>query len=94
MRARRDPKIRVWLQEIDEPIEIQTNRLDWIAVTTDVNNPRPLDMMAQVAHRALMRIGHDVPRHYLLFCEKCLDGNVEEIEEGDPEALDPTRTDQ
>lgn len=91
MRARRDPKLRIWLLDQDDPIDIQTSRLDWVAVTTDVNNPRPLDMMCQVAHRALIRTGHDVPSSYLLFLEKCLDGNPEELTAGDAEMMDPTQ---
>lgn len=92
-RKPRDPKLRIWLQDVEEPVEVQTNRLDWVAVTTDVNNPRPLDMMCQVAHRALIRLHHDVPTSYFLFLEKCLDGNPEEIEAGDPEMMDPTQKD-
>lgn len=93
MRPRRDPKLRIWLIEVEEPIEVQTSRLDWVAITTDVNAPKPVDMMCQVAHRALLRTGHDVPTSYFLFLEKCLDGNPEEVEKGDPEAMDPTQMD-
>lgn len=90
MRPRRDPKIRVWLIDKDDPIDIQTSRLDWVAITMDPANPRPLDMLCQVAHKALQRTGHDVPNSYLLFLDKCLDGNPEQLDEGDTEMLDPT----
>jgi hypothetical protein len=91
MRARRDPKLRIWLIDQDEPIDIQTTRLDWVAVTMDPNSPKPLDMMCQVAHRALLRTHHDVPTSYFLFLEKCLDGNPDQLEGGDPEMMDPTQ---
>lgn len=92
MRARRDPKLRIWLIDKEDPIDVQTNRLDWVAITMDPNNPRPLDMMCQVAHKALLRTGYDVPQSYLLFLDKCLDGNPEQLEGGDPEMMDPTQT--
>lgn len=94
MRGRRDPVLRIWLIDKDDPIDIQTSRLDWVAITMDPNNPKPLDMMCQVAHRALLRTGHDVPQHYLLFLEKSLDGNPEQLEEGDAELMDPTQQDR
>lgn len=90
-RARRDPMIRVWLIDRDDPIEIQTSRLDWVAITMDPAAPKPLDMLCQVAHKALLRTGYEVPQHYLLFLDKCLDGNPEQLEGGDPELLDPTQ---
>jgi hypothetical protein len=93
MRPRRDPKIRVWLIDREDPIDIQTNRLDWVAITTDVNAPKPFDMMAQVAHKALLNRNYDVPASYFLFLDKCLDGNPEEVTGGDPESMDPTQKD-
>lgn len=90
MRPRRDPKLRIWLIDKEEPIDIQSSRIDWVAVTMDPNNMKPLDMMCQVAHRALLRTGYDVPTSYLLFLDKCLDGNPEQLEGGDPEMMDPT----
>jgi len=91
MRGRRDPKMRIWLIDKEDPIDVQTSRLDWVAVSMDPNNPKPLDMMCQVAHRALLRTGHDVPSSYLVFLDKCLDGNPEELTPGDAEMLDPTQ---
>lgn len=93
MRGRRDPKLRIWLIDQEEPIDIQTSRLDWVAITMDPASPKPLDMMCQVAHRALLRTHHDVPNSYFLFLEKCLDGNPEQLEGGDPEMMDPTLPD-
>jgi len=90
-RRRRDPKIRVWLIDVEEPIDIQTSRLDWVAVTMDPASPKPLDMLCQVAHKALLRTGHDVPTSYLVFLDKCLDGNPDQLDEGDTEMLDPTQ---
>lgn len=90
-RARREKKLRIWLQEVDDPIDVQTSRLDWVAVQMDPNKPMPLDMICQVAHRALLRTGHDVPTSYIVFLDKCLDGDVEILDPGDPEALDPTQ---
>ena len=90
-RARRDPRIRIWLIDKEDPIDIQTTRLDWVAVTMDPAAPKPLDMLCQVAHKALLRTGYEVPNHYLLFLDKCLDGNPEQLEEGDSEMLDPTQ---
>lgn len=90
MRPRRDQKLRVWLIDVEEPIDIQTNRLDWVAISMDPNNPKPLDMICQVAHRALLRLHHDVPTSYFLFLEKCLDGDIEVLSQGEPEMMDPT----
>lgn len=91
MRPRRDPKLRIWLIDKDDPVDVQTTRLDWVAITMDPNSPKPLDMMCQVAHKALLRTGFDVPQSYLLFLDKCLDGNPEQLEGGDPEMMDPTQ---
>lgn len=93
MRPRRDPKLRIWQVDVEEPIEVQTNRLDWVAIKMDPADPKPLDMMCQVAHRALLRLHYEVPQSYFLFLEKWLDGNPEQIEGGDPEMMDPTQTD-
>lgn len=81
----------VYFRDIPEPLVAHTNALDWRGVQLDANAPTPLDAIFRVCHTALLRAGAEgVPRHYDRFCEQ-LDGIPEQVDAGDPEALDPTR---
>lgn len=86
-------RFQVWLVGLDEPLEVQTNALDWRDVPMDPNAPKALDVIYRVTHSALLRAGAEgIPRHYDRYCSM-LAANPEAIDEAADEvtaALDPT----
>lgn len=79
-------RFRVELEDVDEPVEVQTNARDWAAV--QINAERPMDATFRVIHASMVRQALGVPRHYDAFLD-VLAGPVETVDE-DPELLDPT----
>ena len=77
-------KFTVEIKGEGEPIEVQTNALDWQKVQLDPK--APMDGMWQAIHRALVRTGAPVPKDYPGFLE-VLDSMPELA---DDETLDPT----
>jgi hypothetical protein len=87
-------RMRVQLKGEGEPIEVQTNARDWAAVVIDPNAPKALDMTFRVAHAALKRCGHEVPRDYDSFLE-ILESLPETIDaDDDTSGLDPIPQDR
>jgi len=83
-------RFRVELEGYDEPIDVQSNGLDWASVPIDANAPRAMDMTFRVVHSALLRAGVDVSRDYRTFLAKELAGIPEALDESDAGMLDPT----
>jgi hypothetical protein len=77
----------------EDPIIVQTNARDWASVVIDPQAPKALDMTFRVAHNALRRTGHEVPRDYDGFLE-ILEGIPETVDADDSELLDPTQPDR
>jgi hypothetical protein len=86
-------QISVELKGEDVPVIVQTTAMDWAPVRAQAGaDSQPVDMLFQVAHNALRRIGHPVPRDYRGFLE-VLDGMPETLEEADPDEARPTGED-
>lgn len=79
-------KLSVELKGEDAPVIVQTVADDWAQVRIEGGDARPMDLMFQVAHFALLRIGHGVPRDYAGF-KQVLDGVPEDVS-GTPSPLD------
>lgn len=82
-------RLSVQLKGEAEPIDVQTSARDWAQVTLDPARARPIELLFQVTHLALLRLDHDVPRDFGGFLE-VLDGMPETIEE-DATVMDPTQ---
>lgn len=84
-------KLRVELEGEAEPAIVQTTARDWADVElAGDGGARPVSMMFQVAHAALLRLGYSVPRSYDEFLE-VLASMPEEVDgAGDAQVLDPT----
>lgn len=75
----------------EDPVEVETNARDMAAIVMDAANPRPMDIMFQTVHNAMVRQRMNVPRDYQGFLE-VLEAIPESLEDT-ADVLDPTQPD-
>jgi hypothetical protein len=85
---------RVELNGHAEPIEVNTNGLDWSNVVIDPGAPKAMDMTFRVVHAALLRLKVEgVARDYRVFLSEQLAGIPESLDGDEVDRpLDPTPT--
>ncbi|MET0767366.1 MAG: hypothetical protein ABWY50_06965 [Aeromicrobium sp.] len=81
----------VELKGESEPVVVQTAAQDWAGVKFQADGIAVATLF-EVTHKALLRIGHPVPRDRNGYLE-LLAGMPELVAEGDDDALDPTQPD-